>query len=373
QWTSAAAPTLTAATVSGPLTSTFGTASTGVAFTAAGSNLTTTITATPQSGYEISSTLNGTYQSTAITGITNPSILYVRFAANKNATDYNNDVAVVISGGGTASSANITTTSSGNTISKANQTISPIASTMSKTFGDAAYSVATSASSGLTVTYSSSNTAVATVNASGTVTIVGAGSSTITAAQSGNTNYNAATSVTQALTVNKASQTITGLGATDTKSNATSSYNLAATASSGLSVSYTSSNTAVATIAGSAVTIVGLGQTTITASQSGNDNYNAATSVQQTLTVSPSLWLNAITGTTPNLSNPFTTGDVVAGNMTVSGIGRGSGISGSNANDRYNATSWNQSSLDANDYFYFTLTPAAGYEIDFTNFIYTGQ
>lgn len=87
------------------------------------------------------------------------------------------------------------------------QTITAITSTLSKNVGDPAYSVATTATSGLTVTYTSSNTAVATVNASGVVTIVGAGTATITAAQAGNTTYCAATSVTQALTVTAVSCT----------------------------------------------------------------------------------------------------------------------------------------------------------------------
>ncbi|MCB9032219.1 MAG: InlB B-repeat-containing protein, partial [Chitinophagales bacterium] len=95
------------------------------------------------------------------------------------------------------------------------QTINPIASSVTKTYGDVAYSVATTATSSLTVTYSSSNTSVATVDASGNVTIVGAGTATITAAQAGNSSYCAATSLTQALTVNKKNLTITGLTAND--------------------------------------------------------------------------------------------------------------------------------------------------------------
>jgi uncharacterized repeat protein (TIGR03803 family) len=63
------------------------------------------------------------------------------------------------------------------------------------------------------------------------------------------------------------------------------SFNLAASASSGLPVSYTSSNTSVATINGSQVTIVGAGSTTITASQSGNSSYYAAISVAQPFVV----------------------------------------------------------------------------------------
>ncbi|MES2980779.1 MAG: MBG domain-containing protein [Verrucomicrobiota bacterium] len=62
-------------------------------------------------------------------------------------------------------------------------------------------------------------------------------------------------------------------------------FSLTATASSGLAVSYSSSNTSVATVSGNTVTIVAAGSTTITAMQAGNTNYNPATAVQQTLTV----------------------------------------------------------------------------------------
>jgi uncharacterized protein YjdB len=71
----------------------------------------------------------------------------------------------------------------------------------------------------------------------------------------------------------------------DNKTFGDADFDLTATASSGLDVSYTSSDLTVATIDGSRVTIVGAGTTTITASQAGDDNYHAATDVQQTLTV----------------------------------------------------------------------------------------
>lgn len=85
------------------------------------------------------------------------------------------------------------------------------------------------------------------------------------------------------------------------------------------------------------------------------------------------IFSNPITGTNPNTANPYTTGQTVDPNMTVSGIGRGAGITGTNANDRYNANSWNTAAIDATAYFEFTLTPNAGFEIDLTSFVYTAQ
>jgi hypothetical protein len=85
------------------------------------------------------------------------------------------------------------------------------------------------------------------------------------------------------------------------------------------------------------------------------------------------LFSNPITGTTPNSSNPFTTGQIVDMNITVSGIGRGAGITGTDTNDRYNATSWNSASPDSTAYFTWILTPNPGYQINFTSFVYTSQ
>jgi hypothetical protein len=86
-----------------------------------------------------------------------------------------------------------------------------------------------------------------------------------------------------------------------------------------------------------------------------------------------SIFTNPITDSNPSASNPYTTGQTVSANLTVSGIGRGSGLSGNTGSGRYNATSWSLSSLDANDYFTWTLTPNSGFEIDLNSFVYTGQ
>ncbi|WP_299125319.1 MBG domain-containing protein [uncultured Tenacibaculum sp.] len=88
---------------------------------------------------------------------------------------------------------------------------------------------------------------------------------------------------TETLTINKANQVIT-FGALSNVTYGDTSFNLTATSDSGLGVTYSSSDTSVATISGNTVTIVGTGSTTITANQVGNINYNAA-NVQQTLTV----------------------------------------------------------------------------------------
>ena len=66
-------------------------------------------------------------------------------------------------------------------------------------------------------------------------------------------------------------------------------YALGATATSGLPVSYVSSNPLVASVVGNTLTPRAAGSVTITARQGGNENFSAATDVGQALTVEPLL------------------------------------------------------------------------------------
>ncbi|HUP80826.1 MAG TPA: hypothetical protein VM260_19905 [Pirellula sp.] len=85
------------------------------------------------------------------------------------------------------------------------------------------------------------------------------------------------------------------------------------------------------------------------------------------------LFGNTITGTNPNTSNPYTIGQSVPSGVSASGIGRGIGINGTNTNDRYNATGWDETVLEANTYFTFSITPDTGLQINFVDFQVTLQ
>jgi hypothetical protein len=161
----------------------------------------------------------------------------------------------------------------------------------SKTYGDADFDLTAVASSGLPVSFESSDENVATIIGN-TVTIVGAGTTTITASQTGNELYEPADDVDRTLNVYKATQTIT-FDSLPAKIDTDPPFTLYGTASSGLPVSYKSSNTGVATVSGDLVTIVSEGSTTITASQDGNDNYYAATPVNQVLVVKTETSVNS--------------------------------------------------------------------------------
>lgn len=173
-----------------------------------------------------------------------------------------------------------------------------------KTFGDAAFEISASATSNLVVFFASSDETVATVNGN-LVTLVGAGSANITATQGGDATFNAASPVVRELVVNKADQTLV-FGSLQAVNVSDPPFALAASASSGLDVSYTSSDVNVATVLGNTITLVGAGTTMITASQPGNSNYNAATSVEQELIV------NALTATIA-LSGSLDFGNILQG------------------------------------------------------------
>ena len=140
---------------------------------------------------------------------------------------------------------------------------------------------ATTTPSGLTLAYSSSNTNVATVNATtGAVTLVANGQTVITAKFAGNTNYNEA-QATYTLTVEKADPVEPTLYFDEP------SYTVAIDETfdepvlnnpDGLEVTWTSSDESVATVdqTGS-IAVLYHGETTITATFAGNEDFLPAT------------------------------------------------------------------------------------------------
>ncbi|MFM9090914.1 MAG: hypothetical protein ACKOUK_04145, partial [Verrucomicrobiota bacterium] len=173
------------------------------------------------------------------------------------------------------------------TVQRLAQTIT-FAALPARTNQDPPFTVAATASSGLPVTFSVVS-GPATVSGS-TVTLTGAGTVTLRASQAGSYEYAAATPVDQSfnVTIVRVAQTIT-FAALPAKTSLDAPFALTATASSGLAVSYSSANAAVATVSGSTVTLVGEGSTVITARQAGDANFLAAPDVTQTLVVTRGL------------------------------------------------------------------------------------
>ena len=163
-------------------------------------------------------------------------------------------------------------------ISKADQQIT-FAALPDKKFDDADFNVTATSSSNLAVSFTAAGNC--TVNGS-LVHLSGAGICTITASQDGNVDVNAATPVAHTFSVGKAGQTIS-FAALANKGFGDADFNVTATASSNLAVSF--SATGDCSIAGAQVHIARAGNCTITASQVGDANFEAATPVARQLAV----------------------------------------------------------------------------------------
>jgi hypothetical protein len=155
-----------------------------------------------------------------------------------------------------------------------------------KVLGDPPFNIAATASSGLPVSFVSTTPAVCTV-AGNQITLVGGGQCSITASQPGNSTYLPAPNVARLFVVNdpaKQNQTIT-FNALPNKRLGDPPFSIAATASSGLNVSFASTTLAICTVAGNVVTLVATGQCTIRASQPGSAAFNVAPDVARSFMV----------------------------------------------------------------------------------------
>jgi uncharacterized repeat protein (TIGR03803 family) len=161
------------------------------------------------------------------------------------------------------------------------QTVTFTASPPASAVYGAVFVVAATASSGLPVSYSSSG---ACTNSGATYTVTsGTGTCSVTAIQAGNSHYLAAT-LTQSTRAVPASQTIAFTKNAPASAAVNSSFTVAATASSGLAVAYTSAG--ACTNSGATYTMAGSsGTCSVIANQTGNSNYAAAPQITETTNV----------------------------------------------------------------------------------------
>ena len=143
------------------------------------------------------------------------------------------------------------------------------------------FTAAASASSGLAVTFTSSG---ACSNSGATYTMTSAtGTCSVIANQAGNSNYSAAPQVTKTVTATKAAQTISFTTNPPATAAYKTSFTVAASASSGLAVVYTSSG--ACSNSGATYTMTsGTGPCSVIVNQAGNSNYTAAPTVTKTVT-----------------------------------------------------------------------------------------
>ena len=144
------------------------------------------------------------------------------------------------------------------------------------------------------------------------------GSHSITVIYNGDANFIASTSSVLSQVVNKANQTIT-FGPLPSRTYGAMPFGLIATTSSGLPVSFSIAS-GPATISGTNLTITGAGTVTVNADQAGNISYNAATTVQQTFTVSAAtLTVSGITAS-DRVYNGGTNAVLNVGGATLVGV-----------------------------------------------------
>lgn len=167
-------------------------------------------------------------------------------------------------------------------ISKSNQSIS--FQQIQDQYTDANLAaLSATATSGLPISYSSQTPSVCSLSGDYLV-LNDAGTCTITASQSGSNYYNPAMSISQSFVLSKHNQTINfstisnqDLGATLT---------LSASATSSMPISYTSQTPSTCSVSGSTLTTLNSGICTVTASQTGSQAYNPASSVTQSFNIS---------------------------------------------------------------------------------------
>ena len=189
-------------------------------------------------------------------------------------------------------------------IGKSNQTITFTSTApASATVGGATYAPTATASSGLAVTFTVDASAASICSISGgNVSFLAAGTCVIDANQAGDSNYNAAPQVQQSFAVGKGDQTISITSTAPVAATVGgATYNVTATATSGLAVTFTidASATSICSIAGSTVSFTAVGTCIIDANQAGNANYNAAPQVQQSFAVGQGSQAISFTSTAP--------------------------------------------------------------------------
>ena len=140
--------------------------------------------------------------------------------------------------------------------------------------------------------YASSDTSVATVSGS-TVTILQAGTVIITATQEADDNYTSGTT-SATLIINGTTPTLTNFSIPSQNYSSGATFTITPPSSDSTGAfSYASSDTSVATVSGSTVTILQAGTVIITATQAASSNYTSGTTTATLI----------INGTTPTLTN----------------------------------------------------------------------
>ena len=202
---------------------------------------------------------------------------------------------------------------------------------VTKTYGDPNFNLTATSSGTGVFTFTISDTSLASVTGS-TVSIVAAGITIATVSQTADSKHLAATA-TMTLTINKANPTIVFDDVT--KNFGDVDFNLVASSNSSGTFSFIVSDTSVASVSGSTITIVGGGATIVTLNQAEVNNYNAGVATM-TLTVNkgnPSIIFDDVTKTygDPNFEFSATSSSTGSFTFTISNTSIATMINSSNA------------------------------------------
>ena len=151
------------------------------------------------------------------------------------------------------------------------------------TFGDSAIHLVAAASSGFPITFNVVS-GPAAVTGNNILTFTGAGAVTVEASQLGGNGFNPATPVDVSFNVGRANQSI-AFNPLPTHAASDAPFALTATTSSGLPVYFDIVSGPAVLDGNSVVTLLGGGTVAIAAWQTGNSNYNAAATVQNSFAV----------------------------------------------------------------------------------------
>jgi gliding motility-associated-like protein len=160
-------------------------------------------------------------------------------------------------------------------IAKAEAAISILSSLLADYDGNAHPATATASISGVTVVFTYNGSSAVPVTA-GTYTVV---------AVISNGNYQG--TATYTLVISKSVQSIITFDNIPEGLRVTEQYQLVASATSGLPVIFESSDPSIVSISGNTMTVKGDGTVTITAKQAGDNNYNSAADVTQSVITLP--------------------------------------------------------------------------------------
>ena len=174
------------------------------------------------------------------------------------------------------------------------------------------------------------------------------GSHSVTARYAGDGYFRSSTSAALSIAVSKADQTIT-FAPIGNKTFGDAAFPVSATANSGLPVSFAASGNC--TVSGNTITITGAGSCTITATQGGNDSYNAAAPMTRSFTIAKAtatIDLGILTFTYNGAPRPVSPATPPAGLTTLTITYNGSATAPTNAgsytvlvtltNDNYEAS-----------------------------------